>query len=80
MGKSWNWFFEERTEYTVMFLDQFSLINWLLSGWPGIDYYLEAMENHGLRGHLPQPDNFTTCGKLNIEVNQYNCPIEVTKI
>jgi len=42
----------------------------------GIDYYLDAMENHGLRGHLPQPDNFTTCGKLNIEVNQYNCPIE----
>ena len=33
------------------------------------------MNNHGL-GHLPQPDNFTTVGnKLNIEINQYNCPI-----
>jgi len=42
----------------------------------GMDYYLDAMENHGLRGHLPQPDNFTTCGKLGIEINQYNCPIE----
>ena len=36
------------------------------------------MENHGL-GHLPQPDNFTTIGnKLGIEINQYNCPINVT--
>ena len=34
------------------------------------------MENHGLKGHLPQPENFTTCGKLGIEINQYNCPIE----
>merc|ERR1712055_874057 len=42
----------------------------------GMDYYMDAMENHGLRGHLPQPDNFTTCGKLGIEINQYNCPIE----
>merc|ERR1712105_583906 len=42
----------------------------------GIDYYLDAMENHGLRGHLPQPENFTTFGKLGIEINQYNCPIE----
>jgi len=42
----------------------------------GMDYYLDAMENHGLKGHLPQPDNFTTCGKLGIEINQYNCPIE----
>merc|ERR1712150_445376 len=33
-------------------------------------------ENHGLKGHLPQPENFTTCGKLGIEINQYNCPIE----
>ena len=24
----------------------------------------------------PQPDNFTTCGRLGIEVNQYNNPIE----
>merc|ERR1712203_295153 len=42
----------------------------------GMEYYMDAMENHGLRGHLPQPDNFTTCGKLGIEINQYNCPIE----
>ena len=35
------------------------------------------MNNHGL-GHLPQPDNFTTVGnKLGIEINQYNCPINV---
>merc|ERR1712243_340286 len=39
------------------------------------DYILEAMQHHGL-GHLPQPDNFTTCGRLGIEVNQYNNPIE----
>ena len=38
---------------------------------------MDAMENHGLKGHLPQPENFTTCGKLGIEINQYNCPIEV---
>ena len=44
----------------------------------GMEYYMDAMENHGLKGHLPQPDNFTTCGKLGIEINQYNCPIEVT--
>ena len=37
----------------------------------------DAMENHGL-GHLPQPDNFTTIGNnLEIEINQYNCPISV---
>merc|ERR1711972_867480 len=41
----------------------------------GMDYILEAMQHHGL-GHLPQPDNFTTCGRLGIEVNQYNIPIE----
>jgi len=41
----------------------------------GMDYILEAMQHHGL-GHLPQPDNFTTVGKLGIEVNQYNNPIE----
>merc|ERR1712002_634293 len=40
------------------------------------DYILDAMQHHGL-GHLPQPDNFTTCGRLGIEVNQYNNPIEV---
>ena len=44
----------------------------------GMDYYLDAMEHHGLKGHLPQPENFTTCGKLGIEINQYNCPIEVS--
>merc|ERR1711970_388869 len=42
----------------------------------GMEYILEAMQHHGL-GHLPQPDNFTTCGRLGIEVNQYNNPIEV---
>merc|ERR1711881_498234 len=43
----------------------------------GSDYYLDAMQNNGLKGHIPQPDNFTTVGKLGIEINQYNCPIEV---
>merc|ERR1712055_1075204 len=33
----------------------------------GMEYILEAMQHHGL-GHLPQPDNFTTCGRLGIEV------------
>ena len=42
-----------------------------------MEYYMDAMEHHGLKGHLPQPENFTTCGKLGIEINQYNCPIEV---
>ena len=32
---------------------------------------LQAMQHHGL-GHLPQPDNFTTCGRLGIEINQVN--------
>ena len=32
-------------------------------------------QHHGL-GHLPQPDNFTTCGRLGIEINQYNNPVE----
>jgi len=40
-----------------------------------MEYILEAMQHHGL-GHMPQPDNFTTCGKLGIEVNQYNNPVE----
>lgn len=43
----------------------------------GQEYYLDAMQNNGLKGHIPQPDNFTTVGKLGIEINQYNCPIEV---
>ena len=34
-------------------------------------YFQDAMNNHGL-GHLPQPDNFTTCGRLGIEINQVN--------
>merc|ERR1711890_17252 len=39
-------------------------------------YYMNAMEHHGL-GHMPQPDNFTTVGNnLGIEINQYNCPID----
>jgi hypothetical protein len=42
----------------------------------GQEYYLDAMQNNGLKGHIPQPDNFTTVGKLGIEINQYNCPIE----
>ena len=33
--------------------------------------FQDAMNNHGL-GHLPQPDNFTTCGRLGIEINQVN--------
>jgi len=41
----------------------------------GYDYIMEAMQHHGL-GHLPQPDNFTTVGRLGIEVNQYNNPID----
>jgi len=40
-----------------------------------MEYILEAMQHHGL-GHMPQPDNFTTCGKLGIEINQYNNPME----
>ena len=44
-----------------------------------MEYYMDAMEHHGLKGHLPQPENFTTCGKLGIEINQYNCPIEVSR-
>ena len=35
-------------------------------------------QHHGL-GHMPQPDNFTTIGNnLAIEINQYNCPIDVS--
>lgn len=41
----------------------------------GAGYYADAMEHHGL-GHMPQPPNFTTVGRLGIEINQYNCPIE----
>ena len=42
---------------------------------PVIMCSFQAMQHHGL-GHLPQPDNFTTVGRLGIEVNQYNNPIE----
>jgi len=54
-------------------------------GWPkprekvekvGIEYYLDAFENNGLKGNLKQPEKFTTCGKLGIEINQYNNPVE----
>ena len=37
----------------------------------------QAMEDNGLKGNLKQPDNFTTCGKLNLEIKQYNNPKEV---
>jgi len=41
-----------------------------------LEYVREAMKHHGL-GHMPQPDNFTTCGsQLGIKINQYNAPIE----
>ena len=29
-----------------------------------------------MKGNLKQPDNFTTCGRLGIEINQYNNPVE----
>ena len=38
---------------------------------------VQAMENNGMKGNLKQPENFTTCGKLNVEIKQYNNPIEV---
>merc|ERR1739844_722119 len=41
----------------------------------GMEYILEAMQHHGL-GHLPQPDNFTTVGRLGIEFNHYFNPLE----
>ena len=37
------------------------------------------MEDNGLKGNLKQPDNFTTCGKLNLEIKQYNNPKEVRR-
>jgi len=42
----------------------------------GMEYYMSALQHHGLSGHLPQPENFTTCGKQPIEIAQYNSPIE----
>ena len=46
----------------------------------GIEYYMSALQHHGLSGHLPQPENFTTCGKQPIEIAQYNSPIEVNVV
>jgi membrane-associated protease RseP (regulator of RpoE activity) len=44
----------------------------------GIEYYLDAMENGpDLSGYLPIPPNFTTVGKPQITVNQYDNPIDV---
>jgi len=44
----------------------------------GIEYYLDAMENGpDLSGFLPIPPNFTTVGKPQITVNQYDSPLEV---
>lgn len=43
-----------------------------------LDYYLDAMENGPkLSGHLPIPANFTTVGKPQIFVNQYDSPLDV---
>jgi len=44
----------------------------------GIEYYLDAMENGpDLSGFLPIPPNFTTVGKPQITVNQYDSPLDV---
>jgi len=44
----------------------------------GIEYYLDAMENGpDLSGYLPIPPNFTTVGKPQITVNQYDSPLDV---
>ena len=40
----------------------------------------QAIEDNGLKGKQRQPDNFTTCGKLNLEIKQYNNPKEVNCI
>ena len=40
----------------------------------------QAIEDNGLKGKQKQPDNFTTCGKLNLEIKQYNNPKEVNRI
>ncbi len=41
------------------------------------NYYLDAMKNGPqLPGHLPIPSNFTTVGKPQIFVNQYDSPLE----
>jgi len=44
----------------------------------GMEYYLDAMENGPqLSGFLPIPPNFTTVGKPQITVNQYDSPLDV---
>jgi len=44
----------------------------------GLEYYLDAMENGPqLSGFLPIPPNFTTVGKPQITVNQYDSPLDV---
>lgn len=44
----------------------------------GLEYYYDAMENGPqLSGFLPIPANFTTVGKPQIVVNQYDSPLDV---
>merc|ERR1712214_178487 len=44
----------------------------------GLEYYWDAMQNGPeLSGFLPIPDNFTTVGKPQIVVNQYDSPLDV---
>jgi len=44
----------------------------------GMEYYLDAMENGPqLSGFLPIPPNFTTVGRPQITVNQYDSPLDV---
>lgn len=43
----------------------------------GLEYYYDAMLNGpSLSGFLPLPPNFTTVGRPNIVVNQYDSPID----
>merc|ERR1712018_735911 len=44
----------------------------------GLEYYYDAMMNGPqLSGFLPLPPNFTTVGKPQIVVNQYDSPLDV---
>ena len=44
----------------------------------GLEYYYDAMTNGPeLSGFLPLPPNFTTVGKPQITVNQYDSPMDV---
>jgi hypothetical protein len=44
----------------------------------GLEYYYDAMMNGPqLSGYLPIPPNFTTVGKPQIVVNQYDSPLDV---